>query len=244
MFRIVEDAIDRPSFDDPPKVHHDDIIRHLGDDAEVVGDEHDRHVILGLKSTQQIEYLCLCCYVKRGRRLVGDQQFRTARQRHRDHRPLTQSTAELVGVLVNALLWSGDAHVTQQIDDPSPDLAGRRFAMEDEGFTNLIANRVDRAEGGHRFLKDETDLRSPDRPNSRAVAVKLGKIHFGRATAPLDLARFDSAGPLDDPKDRSRRDTLSAAALPHDAQSSPREHVERSPIDRFDGSFIRMEIGF
>ena len=53
-----------------------DPVGDLGDHAEVVGDQHDRHAELALQLAQQVEDLRLDGDVERGRRLVGDQQRR------------------------------------------------------------------------------------------------------------------------------------------------------------------------
>ena len=42
MLGRVEDVVDRPLLHDPAEIHHHDLARHLGDHAEVVGDEDDR----------------------------------------------------------------------------------------------------------------------------------------------------------------------------------------------------------
>ena len=39
--RRVEDVVDRARLDDGAGVHHQHLVDHAGDDAEVVGDEHD-----------------------------------------------------------------------------------------------------------------------------------------------------------------------------------------------------------
>ena len=74
MLRVVEDVVDRPLLDDAPEVHDHDLVGHLGDHAEVVGDEHDRHVVLVLEIAHQVEDLRLGRHVERRGRLVGDQQ--------------------------------------------------------------------------------------------------------------------------------------------------------------------------
>ena len=62
--------------DDPAGVHDRDLVGDLGDDAEVVGDDHDRGVELALQALDQLEDLRLDRHVERRRRLVGDQQLR------------------------------------------------------------------------------------------------------------------------------------------------------------------------
>ena len=73
---------------DLPGVHHGHPITHLGDDAEVVGDEDDRGPGLVAQVAHEVEDLRLDRDVERGRRLVGDQEFGFARERHRDHHAL------------------------------------------------------------------------------------------------------------------------------------------------------------
>ena len=69
-----------------------------------MGDEHDRHPVLPLQLAQKLQDLGLRGHVERRRRLVCDQQGGMAGQRHRDHRPLAQSPAQLIGQLIDPLL--------------------------------------------------------------------------------------------------------------------------------------------
>ena len=55
-------------------------------------------------------------HVERRRRLVGDEELGTARERHRDHRPLPLAARELVRIGVDALAGIGDARAMQQLD--------------------------------------------------------------------------------------------------------------------------------
>ena len=66
--------------DDAAGVHRQHAIGDLGDDPEIVGDEHDRRAVLALEAGEQIEQLRLHGDVERGRRLVGDQQLGPQRQ--------------------------------------------------------------------------------------------------------------------------------------------------------------------
>ena len=78
----------RRVLDDPPAVHDRDLVGPAGDDAEVVGDQHHRHVAVGLVVLEQVQDLGLHGDVERRGRLVGEQQLRPAGQRQRDHHPL------------------------------------------------------------------------------------------------------------------------------------------------------------
>ena len=53
-----------------------------------MGDEKYAHLMLLLQIGNQIENLFLDRYVERSGRLISDQKFRFARNRHRDHHAL------------------------------------------------------------------------------------------------------------------------------------------------------------
>ena len=74
MFGIVEDGVDVPALGDYAKVHNGHIVGHLGDHAEVVGDEHDRHAQLILQPAHELQDLGLGRHVQGRGGLVGDQQ--------------------------------------------------------------------------------------------------------------------------------------------------------------------------
>ena len=83
----MEDRVDRSSSTTRPR-YITTVVGHLGDDPQVVGDQHDRHPVALLEIEQQVEDLGLRRHVQRRRRLVGDQEPGIGGQRHRDHRPL------------------------------------------------------------------------------------------------------------------------------------------------------------
>ena len=99
---VLEDGPHAALLDDPPGVHDDDAVGHLGDDAEVVGDEQDRRPGALLQPAQQVEDLRLHRDVEGGGRLVGDEQLRVHRQRHGDHHTLALAAGELVLVALRS----------------------------------------------------------------------------------------------------------------------------------------------
>ena len=114
--RRVEDREDVAELDDAARVHHDDAVGELGDQAEVVRDQDDRRVRLPLSRLQHLDDLRLDRHVERRRRLVGDEDARVVRDRHRDHRALAHAAGELVRVLVDAPLGDGHADELEQLD--------------------------------------------------------------------------------------------------------------------------------
>ena len=69
-----------------------------------MGDEDERRAALGREPLEELEDLRLDRHVEGRRRLVGDQQLRLQRERHRDHHALAHAARELMRVGVDALL--------------------------------------------------------------------------------------------------------------------------------------------
>ena len=147
--------------DDPPGVHHRDLVGHLGHHAEVVGDHHDRRVELALQALDQLEDLRLDGDVERGRRLVGDQQLGVVGQRHRDHHALAHAARELVRVGVDARLRGSGMPTRPSISTARSqrlrlgDLA--RWALH--GLRELVAHLVEGMQRRQRVLEDHRDRR-------------------------------------------------------------------------------------
>ena len=81
---------------DPAGVHDRDPVGHVGDDAEVMGDEDQAHLPLLLQISEQSHDLGLHRDVQRGSGLVGDQDGRVECDRHRDHDALPHTAGELM----------------------------------------------------------------------------------------------------------------------------------------------------
>ena len=96
MLRVVEELPLRALLDDAAGVHDHDLVGDLGDDAEIVRDQDHRRVEVVLQPVDQLDDLRLDRHVERGRGLVGDQDVRVVRERHRDHRALAHPARELV----------------------------------------------------------------------------------------------------------------------------------------------------
>ena len=81
-----------------------------------MGDEDDRGAERPLQIEDQVEDLRLDRHVERGGRLVGDEDARIARKRHRDHRALAHAAGQLVRVFPGALRRFGDFDEPQHRD--------------------------------------------------------------------------------------------------------------------------------
>ena len=87
----MEYLVDRAFFHDAAKIHDHNMICHLRDHTEIVRDKDDRGLVFILQLAQQRQDLRLGRNIDRRGRLIGNQQTRPARQRHRDHRALAQA---------------------------------------------------------------------------------------------------------------------------------------------------------
>ena len=111
------------------------------------------------RSLQQVEDLGLDGDVERGGRLVGDQQRRLAGQRHRDHHALAHAARQLVRIVVEPLRRRRDAHQLEHLDRArSAPPAATSCVWRQDRLDDLLADRVDRVERGHRLLEDHRHL--------------------------------------------------------------------------------------
>src|SRR5262249_45610677 len=148
------------------------------------------------------------------RRLVGDQQLRVARQRHRYHYALAHAARKLVRIVAHAALRVWNPHQPEHVHRLLPRCPPPEFLMRPDGFGNLLADGVNRVERGHRLLKDDADFAGPDTAHFLVVARD-------EIAAPLeDLAVDDlSRRHSDQLEHGERRDGLAATGLSDNPES-------------------------
>ena len=88
MLRRGEELPHWSLFDQASRLHDGDMIRHFGNDAEIVRDQEERQPETLLLIAQQFEDLCLDRHVEGRRWFVGDQQLGPTGECHRDQRAL------------------------------------------------------------------------------------------------------------------------------------------------------------
>ena len=197
---MAEDIVQGSAFHHLAVVEHDDLIGHIGDDAEIMGDHQQRHAQFGLEILDQLQDLGLDGDVERRGRLVGNQQAGPADQRHGDHRALAQAPGQLKGIGARRALGIGKAHQPQHFHHQ---LAGRgttNIAMQLEGFADLVADGVDRRQRGHRLLEDDRDASAANGAHLGGIAGQLGdvddaaaRIGIGEQNAPAAQDRRRAA---------------------------------------------------
>ena len=223
----IEQIVRSRLLDLAPGVHDDDAVGVFGHHAHVVRDQNDRGASCLLQFAHQVEDLRLDRHVERGRRLVGDQQLRVARQRHRDHRALPHAARQLVRVGVHAALRLGYVHPAQRLDRPIHRLAARDALVQRDRFADLAADRHQRVQRCHRLLEDHRDRVAADVLH-RAFA-QLQQIDAGKA----DRAADDAPRRVGhETQDRQRGDALAAAGLADDPQRLAGAHRIGDPVDR------------
>ena len=139
VLRSREQLLHGRRLDDLAVVHDGDAIGQVGDDAHVVGDQHDRRAGLVAQLAQQVEDLGLHRDVERGRRLVGDDDRRVERERHRDDDALLLPAGELVRVVVDPARGIGDADAAEHLDRAGLGLALRVVAVRPQPLGELPA---------------------------------------------------------------------------------------------------------
>src|SRR5215831_6734164 len=121
-------------------IHHNDALRGFCHHAEIMGDQDHRRAKLALQIEDNVEDLRLDGDIERGRRLVGDQHFRIAGERHRDHGALTHAAGKLVRILMRALLRLRNTCEPQHVHRLLPSLPAGRPLVRLHRFRDLAAD--------------------------------------------------------------------------------------------------------
>ena len=181
--------------DHPARVHHVDPVRVPGDHAHVVRDQQHRHAEAILEVVEQREDLRLDRDIKRGRRLVSDQQLRLTGQRHRDHDTLAQPAGELMRVVAEPLLRLGQAHQAEHLGGTIHGRCLARAAVQPDRLRHLVADRLRGVERAERVLEDHRDV----------IAADLAQVKLGQAdqfpAVQLDRAADDGSPGRQQPHD-------------------------------------------
>ncbi len=127
-----------------------------------------------LLARQQIEDLGLNGHIERGGGLIGDQQFRLARQRNRDRHPLPHAAGKLMRILHQSLLRRGNADRRQQFHAAPLRRGAVKLKMLLQRFDQLGADGQDRIERGHRVL--EHDRERPAAKLAQAFGIEPDQI--------------------------------------------------------------------
>ena len=222
--RIGEDVGGLAGLDDFAVLHHADPVGEFAHDGEVVGDEQERHAEIAFELGEQVEDLGLDGDVERGGGLVGDQQVGGVGEGHGDHHPLALAAGELVRVAGEPCLGGGDADAGEQLEDPLAHRLAADALVQFDRLAELLFQRVQRVERGHRLLEDEADV------------IAAGGAEFGRAGADhfaaLVADRPADPGAVGQQRDGGERgDGFAGAGFAHQRDGLALVDVEAHALD-------------
>ena len=192
MPRPPEDLLGRPGLHDLAVVDHHHLIGHVGDDTEIMGNQQHAHVELLLQLFQQTQHLGLDGHVQRRGRFVGDQQRRAAYQGHRDHGTLAQPTRQLERIHIEGAGRIRETHQPQHFFAARAGFLLVHGKVDRQRFRDLVADGVQRRQGGHRLLEDHRHPGAAHLSIIRAVGVEGSKI--SHRTGPADIQQDAAAG--------------------------------------------------
>jgi hypothetical protein len=157
MLGIMEDMTGISLFHNDPRIHHVDAVGNSGNDAEVMRDIQKGHLTFALQLMKEVEYLRLDGDVEGRRRLISYQKIGVACQGHGDHNPLPLTAAQLMGIILQALLGRWYADISQELHASCVQVFVAHPFMDHDGLPDLVADGKDGIEGGHGLLEDHGD---------------------------------------------------------------------------------------
>ena len=221
-----EERLTARGFDNLAGVHHRHAVRHFRDHRQIVGNEQYRHATAFLQLTQQVEDLRLYRHVERGGRLVRDQQFRIAGERHGDHHALFHAARELERIFVAPPFGIGNAHRVEQFEHAPVQCRAFQIGVAFQCFGNLCAGGHHRIEREHGFLENHRD----------AAPAHVAHPGLGQCQQVLAVERDRTADDLpgigQQPHHRQRGDRFAAARFAEQREGFAAFYGERQTVDR------------
>ena len=147
----------RAVLDDPPEVHHGDLVGDVPHDGEVVGDEQVRQSELVLEVLEQVDDLALHGHVERRDGLVAHEHLRLDGERPGDADALALPAGELVRIPVHVAGVEAD-ELEQILDRPVPPALRHGIGVDAERLADDLADAHPRVQRRVRIL--EHDLHS------------------------------------------------------------------------------------
>ena len=224
----------RPLLDHHAALHDRHPVGEAAHQVQVVRDQQERHARLRAQVFEQLQDLQADRGVERRGRLVGDEELRIAGERHGDHRALALPAGELMRIAARAPLGIVDPHAAHCPDGLGPGLRPAQFAVQLDRLDDLVADRIDRVQRGHRLLEDHRDVAPPQ------LAQLLGG-HF-QDLLPVEQNLPGQARALDQAQRRERSHRLAGSRLADQRQLLPGVEREAHPVDHPTGAEVDAEI--
>ncbi len=212
----IEQLSHRPDLDQAPEIEDADPGDEIAHQAEVMRNEEVSEAERAAEIVEEIDDLGLNRHVKRGRRLIEDDQLRLCGDRPRDGDALLLAARQFVRIAGGEI--GGQLHHVQEARNAPIDLGARQSARL-ERHRDRLTDRAARVERGARVLKDH--------------------LHGSVAAAPMrlpgEIAAFEQNGAIarrreahDHPRDRR----LARAAFAGEAERFALGQGEADVVDR------------
>ena len=218
MQRILVQLVAARQLHQLAQVHHRDAIADVADDGEVVGDEEVGEAELLLQVFQQVDDLRLNRDVKRGDRLVGDDEVWLDGERAGDADALPLAAGELVREAAGVERVEADD--THELRHPFAALLALRQTVDRQRLADDRAGRHARIERCVGILEDHLHLAAHA---AQIATLELRQLYF----AELDGAARRTV----ELQDRAARRRLAAAALADEAERLALADVKRHAVN-------------
>ena len=219
--------VDRAALDDPPQVHHRNLVRQILDHGDVVRDEQVGQAEIALQLFQQIEDLRLHRNVERAGGLVADDQLRLHRQRARDGNALALPAGEFVRIAMARCARQSD--LVQQPQHALCVLRAGRIERP-HAFLQDIRYPHARVQRGIRILENHLEIRTPAAQRVPAQGVESRALEADFA-ARLGQQLQDSLA----------RRGFPTAGLTDQRERASCSQLQRQPVHRPDVAYRALE---
>ena len=164
-------------------------------------------------------------------------QFGIARERHRDHHPLSHAARKLMRIIVRTQFRIGNRNFDHCLDGRLARGFPRKTTMKTQRLGYLLADREDGIQRGHRILKDHRDV-----VTTYCAHLGIRQLHQ-IAVFEQHLAAHDFSRRRNQTHDRQRGHRLAAAAFAHQPQQLAAIEVKADVIYGAHDSRARREMG-
>jgi hypothetical protein len=150
------DVVTGPELDQLAQVHDPDLVGHVLDHRQVVGDDHVGQPVRRLQPLHQVQHLRPDGHIQRRDRLIGHDQARVQGQRPRQPDPLPLPAGELVRVPLDRV--AGQADLAQQLEHPLLLLLGTAEPLNKQRLPDDRADPHPGIKRGVRVLEHQLEV--------------------------------------------------------------------------------------
>ena len=127
-------------FNDLALLHDANPVGHFAHHAQIMRNQQNRHAVFALQIPQQIKDLFLNGHIKRGGRLVGNQQAGAVGKCHGNHHPLALTAGQFMRQGTKTAFGVGNADTLQKGASLIARGFARQAAVQLDNFRYLLFN--------------------------------------------------------------------------------------------------------